>query len=141
MKYLLIALLQIGVGMVLGFMVHEIYFVDKVEHEIVEIEVKVELTEEQQKAIDDFEAEKEILQKEEYEKGKEKFEASKERWLKENPPVDYLFDRDRRMDKDYVMFYLGQFPISGDCALVWIQDVICWNGFSGGLKFPTERPE
>ena len=65
------------------------------------------------------------------------FEENKRKWLKENPPVDFLFDANRIMDKDYVLNYLEQFPISGDCSLVWIQDVICWNG---GLVFPTERP-
>ena len=74
-----------------------------------------------------------------HQESKRKYEESKNRWLKENPPVEFLFDAERRYDNDYVISYLEQFSIGGDCVLVWNQDVICW-GFGDALKFPTKRP-
>lgn len=71
---------------------------------------------------------------------KQQHEESKKRWLRENPPVEFLFKTDRRGDKDYVLWYLKQFSIGGDCALVWHPDVLCWD-FQNGLRFPIKRPD
>lgn len=77
------------------------------------------------------EAEREVTRKQ--------YEESKRKWLRENPPVDVLFDLDRIYDEEYVIDYIKRNGITGHCALVWRSDVICvdWDV----LTFPTERPK
>ena len=69
---------------------------------------------------------------------KETYEAGRDKWLSENPPVKVLFDTERRTDTEYVIEYLRENPIAGDCALVWRQDVVCTD-MRAGVVFPTER--
>lgn len=134
-----ISILIVG-GLIVGFLFGGAFFSKDVEHEIVEVEVRVELTNEQQKVLDDFEAEKEKIKEEEYQKHKEEFEASRTKWLKDNPPVKDLWDGSQR-DLEYTISYIRENWYHGDCALAWRLDVICW-GFGGNkLVFPIERPE
>ena len=64
-------------------------------------------------------------------------QAYKEKWLAENPSVDYLFDTEKRTDVAYVLDYISRNGISGDCALIWREDVICT--MQNKLVFPTTR--
>lgn len=111
-----------------------------VEHKIVEIEVKAELTEEEQKMLKEFKAEKDRLEEEEYKKRKAEFERDKAQWLTDNPPVKVLFNGNRR-DLEYTISYIRENWYHGDCALVWRSDIICWDFGGNKLIFPTQRPE
>lgn len=67
----------------------------------------------------------------------QQFQQAKLEWLAKNPPVDELFDRERRMDVEYLVDYIRRNPPAGDCALNWIPDVVCWEW--GRLSFPESR--
>lgn len=132
-----VVVLVIG-GLLIGFLFGGSLFSKDVE--IVEIEVKVELTDEQQKVIDDFEAEKERLKQEEYEKHEAEFERDKAQWFADNPPVKELFEGNRR-DLEYTIEYIQENWYHGDCALAWHSDILCWDFGGDKLIFPTERPK
>lgn len=69
-----------------------------------------------------------------------KFEADKKKWYEDNPPVKELFDSGKR-DLEYTIQYLRDNWYRGDCALAWIQDIVCWEIGGGELVFPTNRPK
>lgn len=76
---------------------------------------------------------------------KELYENARDNWLAAYPPVTRLFDREMIHNTDYVVQYLKENPISGDCPLVWRSDVVCVEfSYSGRnvdtISFPTERP-
>jgi len=65
-------------------------------------------------------------------------EEAKAKWLRDNPPVKELFLEGKMYDNEYIIEYLKENRIAGDCALTWIRDVVCVD--SGKLRFPKERP-
>lgn len=66
------------------------------------------------------------------------YEKGKTEWFAKNPPVKLLFDANRGYDTEYVIQYLKENPIAGDCALIWLKDVVC-SDFGDKIYFPTSR--
>lgn len=73
-----------------------------------------------------------------WEEARRLHEENEKKWLAKNPPVKKLFDADQGYDTAYVIQYLKENPIAGDCALVSIPDVVCTD-FGERVVFPTSR--
>lgn len=69
------------------------------------------------------------------------YENSVADWLAKNPPVKELFDMKRLHDTAYVIQYLKDNPIAGQCAMIFRTDVVCTDLGRAVIFFPTSRTE